>query len=608
MIKKTTLFSKILSIAGLIIFGATLILISSIYVQWKLREQSMAKDIQLDLLDAQRRLSNFQFTSDLSEIDSINQIHISIQKAVMDFGEDADLAPISETTEDFFGEFEELVALTVQRGINEDSGMEGAFRDAIHRVQNRVKKLNMREAETLLLEIRRREKDFIMRKDTKYIDLVMQRSSELIDLVNGSGIASLDKQEIINDIVGYRDKFVSLAEATKQISERYQKLNMIVNELQDLGAVLNNNKSEKAKIAQIIIISLMGIILVITIGLSLWFSKKISDPIAELKAAANELALGNLDVDVKTANTRDEVYELSRSFQEMVRQIKHRTDELLNSNSKLILLNTEITDQQKVLAKQAAEIEKNNEMLHNQNDSLERMVIEKNELLGIVSHDLKNPLQSIKLAAQLLKTDGSLSKVEVSEFSSDILNSAARMFDLIKNLLDANAVEEGSVQVSLGAFDAQMITNSVISSYEHKATAKNIVLERSYPDFPVFLHGDSSLTIQILDNLISNAVKYSPYDTRIDIKVDVDIESGKGRVMVIDQGPGLSEEDQKKLFMKYTKLTPEPTAGEHSTGLGLSIVKKLAEIMNGKVWCNSKLGEGSTFVFELPLSKDFGEN
>jgi signal transduction histidine kinase len=106
--------------------------------------------------------------------------------------------------------------------------------------------------------------------------------------------------------------------------------------------------------------------------------------------------------------------------------------------------------------------------------------------------------------------------------------------------------------------------------------------------------------MEIFDNLVSNAVKYSPQGRNIYVRVARQAENVL--IAVQDEGPGLSEDDKAKLFGKFTRLSARPTAGEHSTGLGLSIVKRMVEAMNGKVWCESELGKGATFIVELPRS------
>jgi signal transduction histidine kinase len=112
------------------------------------------------------------------------------------------------------------------------------------------------------------------------------------------------------------------------------------------------------------------------------------------------------------------------------------------------------------------------------------------------------------------------------------------------------------------------------------------------------IKADEVATLQILDNLVSNALKYSQPTTVVEVTAAQ--ENGWAIVMVKDQGPGLSEADQKMLFRKFTRLTAKPTHGESSNGLGLSIVKRLAEGMGGSIECRSVLGQGATFRLKLP--------
>ena len=113
-----------------------------------------------------------------------------------------------------------------------------------------------------------------------------------------------------------------------------------------------------------------------------------------------------------------------------------------------------------------------------------------------------------------------------------------------------------------------------------------------------FAYVDTKMVRQILDNLVSNAVKYSPFDKNIYIRIFT-MENTNICCEIQDEGSGLSHEEQTKLFKKFIRLSPMPTNNENSTGLGLFIVKKLITAMNGKVWCESELGKGTKFVVEF---------
>ena len=138
----------------------------------------------------------------------------------------------------------------------------------------------------------------------------------------------------------------------------------------------------------------------------------------------------------------------------------------------------------------------------------------------------------------------------------------------------------------------------MINNYQEQTKVKNIKLHLEFQTPLLIALVDKITSKGILDNLISNAIKYSPLDKNIYIRLyqrDSYIHSE-----IQDEGPGLSESDLLKLFGKFTRLSSKPTGGEHSTGLGLFIVKKLVEAMKGKVWCESQLGQGSTFIVEFP--------
>jgi signal transduction histidine kinase len=183
------------------------------------------------------------------------------------------------------------------------------------------------------------------------------------------------------------------------------------------------------------------------------------------------------------------------------------------------------------------------------------------------------------------------------------------MFDLITNLLDVNAIENKAVRLTPIPFDLMEVAQYVASDYRGRAEAKQISMHVEIPPDNTMVFADKSSTLQILDNLVSNAIKYSPPEKRIFLRVSKHENSVLFEVQ--DEGQGLTEEDKRKLFGKFARLSAQPTGGEHSTGLGLSIAKKLAEAMNGDIWCESELGKGAKFVVKLPAVSaafdEFGE-
>lgn len=242
------------------------------------------------------------------------------------------------------------------------------------------------------------------------------------------------------------------------------------------------------------------------------------------------------------------------------------------------------------------------ELLEDQNESLKRLNDEKNEFLGIAAHDLKNPLNSIRGIAQMVRKrkEIELADDEVDDMAHQIETSSNFMFEIITNLLDVNKIENGKLVIQPSSVDLVLSLGAVTDRYQAPAAKKNITLHVELPSEDTQIYADPTLTIQVLDNIVSNAVKYSPQGKNVWVTVSCDAAQHRVRVAVKDEGPGFSEEDKKKLFGKFARLTAKPTGGEHSTGLGLSIVKRLAEAMDASIWCESELGKGATFIIEFP--------
>ena len=233
---------------------------------------------------------------------------------------------------------------------------------------------------------------------------------------------------------------------------------------------------------------------------------------------------------------------------------------------------------------------------------LREMNDEKNEFMGIVAHDLKNPLGAIQGYAEMILEETGVPAGEVGDCAGRIRETARRMTEMVQQLLDANRIECGEMKLAPAPADLSALVRSVVEGYRPRANAKQqtLVLQGDNVVCPAVV--DSQVTVQVLENLVSNAVKYSPPGKTIAVRLMR--ESAAIRCAVRDEGPGLSAEDQKKLFGKFARLSAKPTGGEHSTGLGLSIVKKMVEAMGGRVWCESEPGHGAMFAVEFPAAPE----
>lgn len=294
-------------------------------------------------------------------------------------------------------------------------------------------------------------------------------------------------------------------------------------------------------------------------------------------------------------------------LQEQNGQILHQQTILEQQATDIELANTELNEknfalqrQQSILEEQAGEIELANTALHEQNVVLEELNKQKSEFLAIASHDLKNPLSSIVMASSVVRRYiDKISTEEIVTQMDGIERTAVRMRDIILNILDAQAVDAGHIVLNMADVDLVETVRTVGSEYNFRAESKEIHLLLELPTHIVVAHTDEAIIHQVLDNLVSNALKYSPPRKRVWLGVANQGETV--RLFVRDEGQGLNDDDKKKLFGRFAKLSARPTAGENSTGLGLSIVKKLVETLGGSIRVESEYGHGATFIVELPL-------
>lgn len=233
------------------------------------------------------------------------------------------------------------------------------------------------------------------------------------------------------------------------------------------------------------------------------------------------------------------------------------------------------------------------------NDQLKELNELKNKFLGMASHDMRNYLSAIKGYSQILKEDRKeLAEETKDQFLSFIYKSSENMLKMVNELLDVSVIESGQLQLDLQPESLKNLVDHSIMINQFFADKKNIHLQSELPDVPE-CRVDANKIGQVIDNLISNAIKFSESGTTIFIN----LEEGEGKLIfsVKDEGPGISDEDQAKLFQHFQKLTARPTAGESSSGLGLAISKKMIHAHDGCLNVNSQLGSGTTFSFEIPL-------
>jgi two-component system, sensor histidine kinase and response regulator len=228
---------------------------------------------------------------------------------------------------------------------------------------------------------------------------------------------------------------------------------------------------------------------------------------------------------------------------------------------------------------------------------LEQVSRDKDEIMSIVAHDLRNPLQTIMGFAELLDASDDLSELERKNFVHLILEGTKHMRNLLRNLMDSNTLDQGKLRIRPVEFDLAHLVHTLVEDYADITERKQQTLHFRY-SYLLKIYSDPLIVRQIIDNVISNAIKYSLPETNIWINLLT--SEDQVWLEIQDQGLGISAAELPQLFDKYTHLTPKPTAGETSTGLGLAISKKMTELLGGEIRCDSEVGVGTTFTIALP--------
>jgi two-component system sensor histidine kinase/response regulator len=231
-------------------------------------------------------------------------------------------------------------------------------------------------------------------------------------------------------------------------------------------------------------------------------------------------------------------------------------------------------------------------------DELKQLAEDRDELLGILTHDLKNHLGGMDMSAQLLRDrTEALADSKLRLMAENISHSSSQMLAFVMEFL-ANASADHGLSLKTESISLKDAAVRVVQQHREAAKRKQLVFQTAFEGDEALVQADLAALSQVLDNLLSNAIKFSPPGKQIRVTV---CPSGARYVecQVQDEGPGFTENDKTRMFRRYARLSARPTGGEPSTGLGLSIVKKLMLAMQGELACESTPGNGATFAFRL---------
>lgn len=311
----------------------------------------------------------------------------------------------------------------------------------------------------------------------------------------------------------------------------------------------------------------------------------------------NSVVMNNTMLEGQQKDLLVQAEKLKESHQQILEkntELEQQTESLLDQTDYLHEANETITQMHEEVQRQKTEIEEKSR-------ELEALNQEKNNLMGIVAHDLKSPLNQIKGLASIIKMTNASLDPETLHCIDMIEKSTARLTEMINKILDVESIESKKLNLTIEKVNLSKVLTELVERSNVSARQKQVEIFCTIePD--VYAEVDKGYTEQIFENILSNALKFSPAYRSVYVKLHK--QGGKAIAEIKDEGPGLNEEDKKKLFGKYQKLSAKPTGNETSTGLGLSIVKRFVEAMNGEIWCESREGNGASFFVRFSVGAD----
>jgi len=266
---------------------------------------------------------------------------------------------------------------------------------------------------------------------------------------------------------------------------------------------------------------------------------------------------------------------------------------MLDEASQIIGYSHELQRKSNELVKLTAELRAANERLK----ELDRL---KDDFVSTVTHELRTPLTSIRAFSEILHDNPDLDVAERHKFLTIITHESERLTRLINQVLDLAKLESGRAEWQVTDVDVKAVVLDSLETTGQLFRSKNIRVESRLPDTAPIVLADRDRLLQVLINLLSNAAKFVPADAG-HVTVDLTVRGNAVQVQVIDNGPGISAQDQQVIFEKFGQAGDTMTGKPQGTGLGLPISRQIIEHFGGKLWVESAPGEGATFGFELPL-------
>lgn len=331
---------------------------------------------------------------------------------------------------------------------------------------------------------------------------------------------------------------------------------------------------------------------------ALFFRRNVTAPIARLEDAMEEMGKGHLEVSIGDAGHSRELNELMEGVEAMASELHAlytTLEEKVDSRTR------QYREANALLEEQRKQIEHANEMLVMANRKLQQENEYRTNIIAILGHELRTPLTAILAFIDLWETSGGEHSEEEADCIEKVKFHSLSLLETVNNMLDMARVESGALLIASDEVDLVDLFEAIIAIAEPIARSKNIEISSAISGDVPIIRGDWTQIEKIMGNLLSNAVKFTDEGGHVVLRADFDAQEECVTLSVQDDGIGIAEESQRSIFDRFVQADASISRKYRGSGLGLSLVKKTAEMLGGKVRVDSELGVGSLFTVTLPV-------
>lgn len=599
MTKLLSLYGRTVSLIVVLFVVSFTVLTLAFLAMSAMEERDRVRDLEKTILTANTGARDFMLTRDPQDA---KDTELLLQKADLVVRKGIRATNYQQLHNEvllYLHTINNLIEVYQRRGFYEDEGIEGQIRSRLNRLDAMLEERGQSEARISLLSARRMEKNFLLREDSRYADGVHVAIDDLMKQIMLSSLPQQEMTAIFSDLNEYQhdfDELVSLVNRAEWIHEDLLLLQRAI------GNTLSHVIGLEQRRARSFLWASLGLILlafVIGILYSMHVARTVLKPLESVRGFVKRVADGE-EIDLDTWNESDDassgLHELMISFQDVAEQVRLRKE-----------AEHDLKVSKEALQQYADELEERTEQLDLAVDKLgmaktkaEDDSRNKAEFLASMSHEIRTPLNGIIGMTSLLNHDEM--SADQQEIIGVIRTSGESLLSVVNHVLDFSKIEAGGMSLEAEPTDIATCVEDALGMISRQAAEKGLDLSCAIdPCVPHEILGDAARIRQILINLLGNAVKFT-HEGEIQVRVGC-AERGRDHLVlhfsIEDTGIGIDEEQLKHLFKPFTQAEASTSRRFGGTGLGLTISQRLADLMGGSMWVESRPGRGSTFHFRI---------